>query len=377
MKAEGRRQKAEVRLNPRRAGTYLLLLSAFCLFSCATKKPKPVDERVPVTVAVVRTQNVPTEIHAIGNVKPRQTVGVRALASGQLTKVWFKEGDDVRSGQMLFSIDPRPYQATLSQARANLARDEAQQRNAESQAARYADLVKKDYVTREEYEKFTTAADAARAVVAADRAEVQNAQLQLSYCEIRSPLDGRTGGLMVHAGNLVKANDTTPLVVINQITPVDVEFSIPEAQLTQLRASKNQKMPVNAMPQAGGATIAVGNLSFVDNAIDPQTGTITLRATFPNTNRALWPGQYVNVSAVLAERPNSIVVPAQAVQTGQKGQYVYVVKNDNGVEMRPVRVSQSVDQFAVIDNGVSAGETVVTDGQLRLTPKSKVEIKTR
>lgn len=355
----------------------MIIAAAILAAACATKKQKPADEKVPVTVAVVRTQNVPAEIHAIGNVKPRQTVGVRALASGQLTRVWFKEGEDVRTGQMLFTIDPRPYEASLSQARANLARDEAQLKNAESQAARYADLVKKDYVTREEYEKYTTAADAARAVVAADRADVQNAQLQLSYCEIHSPLDGRTGSLMVHAGNLVKANDTTPLVVINQITPVDVEFSIPEAQLTQLRAAKNPKVPVSALPQAGGAPLATGTLSFVDNAIDPQTGTITLKATFPNANRALWPGQYVNVSAVLADRPNSIVVPAQAVQTGQKGQYVYVVTNDNGVEMRPVRVAQSVDQFAVIDNGVAAGETVVTDGQLRLTPKSKVEVKAR
>ena len=379
MKAEVRMQNAETDFRSWRACAvfFCLLPSAFCILSCSNKQQKPPDERVPVTVAVAQTETVPTEIRAIGNVKPRQTVAVRALVAGELTRVWFKEGDDVRSGQMLFTIDPRPYEASISQARANLARDEAQLKNAESQAARYADLVKKDYVTREDYEKYTTTADAARAVVAADRAAVQTAQLQLSYCEIRSPLDGRTGSLMVHPGNLVKANDTTPLVVINQITPVDVEFSIPEAQLAQLRSARNPKMPVNALPQGGGAPIANGTLSFVDNAIDLKTGTITLKATFPNTNRALWPGQFVNVSAVLAQRPNSIVVPAQAVQTGQKGKYVYVVKNDNGVEMRPVRISQSVDEFAVIDKGVAAGETVVTDGQLRLTPKSKVEVKTR
>jgi membrane fusion protein, multidrug efflux system len=316
-------------------------------------------------------------LRAIGNVQPRSTVSVRALASGQLDRVWFKEGDDVRAGQRLFTIDTRPYDAALSQARANMARDEANARNAESQASRYAELVKKDYVTREEYEKFVTAAAAARADVAADRAAVQNAQLQLSYCEIRSPLDGRTGSLMVHPGNLVKANDTTPLVVINQVTPVYVEFAVPEAQLAQLRALGNAKVAVSAMPQGSSAPIATGTLSFVDNAIDQQTGTITLKATFPNTNRALWPGQFVNVAAVLSQRPNSVVVPQQAVQTGQKGQYVYVVGRDNGVEMRPVRVSQSLDQFAVIDKGVAAGETVVTDGQLRLTPKSKVEVKTR
>jgi multidrug efflux system membrane fusion protein len=355
----------------------ITILAACVLAACSGTKQKPAEEKVPVTVAVAQTQNVPTEIRAIGNVKPPSNVAVRALVAGELTRVWFKEGDDVRKGQTLFTIDPRPYQAALSQARANLARDEAGLKNAESQAARYADLVKKDYVTREDYDKFTSAADAARAGVAADRAAVETAQLQLSYCEIRSPLDGRTGALMVHPGNLVKANDTTALVVINQITPVNVEFSIPESQLVALRAVGSPKIAVQALPQGGGAPIATGTLSFVDNAIDPTTGTITLKATFPNTNRALWPGQFVNVAAVLSQRPNTVVVPAQAVQTGQKGQYVYVVKEDNGVEMRPVRSTQSFDQFAVIDKGVAAGETVVTDGQLRLTPKSKVEVKVR
>ena len=355
----------------------IAIIAAVLLAACAAEKPKARDEKVPVTVAVAQSRNIPVEIRAIGNVQPRSTVAVRALASGQLTRVSFKEGDDVRAGQLLFTIDSRPYDAALAQARANLARDEAQLKNAESEAARYAGLVKKDYVTREEYEKWVTGAEAARAVVAADRAAVQNTQLQLSYCEIRSPLDGRTGTLMVHPGNLVKANDTTPLVVINQVTPVYVEFSVPESQLTQLRSLRSANVPVTALPQGGGAPIATGTLSFVDNAIDQQTGTITLKAIFPNTNRALWPGQFVNVAAVLSQRPNSVVVPAQAVQNGQKGQYVYVVRSDSGVDMRPVRVSQSVDQFAVIEKGVSAGETVVTDGQLRLTPKSRVEVKTR
>jgi len=355
----------------------LIIAAALLAAACATKKQKAPDERVPVTTAVAESRTIPNEVRAIGNVKPRQTVAVRALVGGELTRVWFTEGQDVRKGQTLFSIDPRPYDAALAQSKANLARDEAQLKNADAQAARYADLVKKDYVTREEYEKYTTAADALRASVAADRAAVQTAQLQVSYCEIRSPLDGRTGSLMVHQGNLVKANDTTPLVVINQVTPIDVEFSIPEAQIAQMKAGRNEKVPVSALPQGGGAPIAQGTLSFVDNAIDPQTGTITLKATFPNANRLLWPGQFVNVSVVLSQRPNSVVVPAQAVQSSQKGQYVYVVTNGNGVEMRPVRVAQSIDQLAVIDKGVAAGETVVTDGQLRLTPKSKVEVKTR
>lgn len=355
----------------------MIIGAALLAAACATKKQKAADEKVPVTTAVAETRTIPNEVRAIGNVKPKQTVAVRALVAGELTRVWFTEGQDVHKGQTLFTIDPRPYESTLQQAKANADRDEAQLKNAESQAARYADLVKKDYVTREEYEKYTSTADALRATVAADRAAVQNAQLQLAYCEIKSPLDGRTGSLMVHPGNLVKANDTTPLVVINQVTPIDVEFAIPEAQLAAMKSGRNDNVPVSAIPQGGGAPIATGTLSFVDNTIDPQTGTITLKATFPNANRALWPGQFVNVSVVLSQRPNSIVIPVQAVQTGQKGQYVYIVTPDNGVEMRPVRVAQSLDQVAVIDKGVAAGETVVTDGQLRLTPKSKVDVKVR
>jgi len=232
--------------------------------------------------------------------------------------------------------------------------------------------VKKDYVTKEEYEKMTSGAAAARAVVAADRAAIENARLQLAYCEIRSPIDGRTGNLMVHAGNLVRANDTVALVTINQIEPVYVEFKIPEAQLGQVRARAGAD--VQATPQAG-LTPATGKLTFIDNAVDPATGTISLKATFPNRDRSLWPGQYATVALTLGDRPNAVIVPAQAVQTGQRGQYIYVVTHDNGVEMRPVVVAQQLDQQAIIARGIAAGETVVTDGQLRLTPKSKVQIK--
>jgi len=279
-------------------------------------------------------------------------------------RVWFKEGDDVAKGQLLFTIDPRPYQAVLQQAQANLARDEAQLRNAEAQVARYDDLVKKDYVTKEEYGKIVADAGAARATVAADRAAVETARLQLSYCEIHSPITGRTGGLQVHAGNLVRANDTTPLVVINQIEPVRVQFSIPQDQLSTAH--------LNADVTAGSAK---GKLTFIDNAVDTTTGTIALRGTFANRDRALWPGQFVTVSMKVAQRDAAIVVPARAVQTGQRGQYVYVVKPGNAVEMRTVSVFRTIGQETIVDKGLAAGETVVTDGQLRLTPKSKVEIK--
>jgi multidrug efflux system membrane fusion protein len=221
----------------------------------------------------------------------------------------------------------------------------------------------------------TAAAEGAKAVTAADRAAVENARLQLSYCDIRSPIDGRTGSLMVHPGNVVRANDSNSLVVINQIAPVYVQFSVPETQLGALRARGEAGVPVAAMPQRGGAPIAEGRLSFIDNAVNTATGTITLKALFQNQDRALWPGQFVTVAVTLQERPNAVVVPSQSVQTGQRGQYVYVVKHDHSVEMRPVRVLESVDQESIIESGVAAGETVVTDGQLRLTPKSRVEVK--
>ena len=341
--------------------------------ACKGEKEKPADDRIPVTVATAQQKDMPVQIRAIGTVQPLQTVAVRALVPGQLQRVYFREGDEVRRGQVLFVIDPRPYQAALAQAQANLARDEAAMRNADAERARYAELVKKDYVTREEYGKISADAEAARATAAADRAAIQNAQVQLSYCQIRSPLDGKTGSLQVHEGNIVKANDTTPLVVINQVHPINVQFSVPEADLGRLRAG-GMGVPVAAASQ-GSPTLESGHLSFVDNAVDPTTGTITLKATFPNQDGALWPGQFVNVSVTLAARPNAIVVPAQALQNSQRGQYVYVVKRDNGVEMRPVAVAQQIDQQVIIERGVNAGETVVTDGQLKLTPKSKVEIK--
>ncbi len=355
----------------------IIAVVAVALAACSGAKQKPAEEKVPVMVAVATSKDVPIQIRAIGDVQPISNVAVRALVGGQLDKVWFKEGGDVRRNELLFTIDPRPYQAALAQAQANLARDEANQKNAESQAARYADLVKKDFVTREEYDNFTAAAAAARATVAADRAAADNARLQLSYCEIRSPLDGRTGSLMVHPGNIVKANDTTPMVVINQITPVYVQFAVPENQLGDFRSRGLHDVPVTAAPQGGGAPVTDGKLTFVDNAVDTTTGTITLKATFPNADRRLWPGQFVNVAVTLSSQRNATVVPTLAVQTGQKGQYIYVVKDGGAVEMRPVKVASSNDEEAVIASGITPGETVVTDGQLRLTPTSKVQIKSK
>jgi len=374
MKAEVRGQKAEVTLKSYvvfGTSAFCLLLSAFCTGT----KQKRADEKIPVTVAKASQKDVPVQLRAIGNVQAFSNVSIRALVGGQLTNVWFREGDDVRKGQRLFTIDPRPYQAALQQAEANLARDEANYRNAQSEAVRYAELVKKDYVTREDYDRITSAAESAKAVLAADRAAIENERLQLAYCNITAPIDGRTGSLMVHAGNIVRANDTNALVVINQVTPIYVQFAVPESQLGQLRARGGLGVPVSAAPQKGGTAIASGRLSFIDNAVDMTTGTITLKAVFTNQNRALWPGQFVTVAVTLQDRPNAVVVPTQAVQTGQRGQYVYVVKEDQSVEVRPVKVADTVEQESIIENGLGPGETVVTDGQLRLTPKSRVDVK--
>ena len=289
---------------------------ALAALACKQEKAKRADEAVPVTVATVEQKDVPIQIRAIGNVQPLSNVAVRALAGGQLQKVSFKEGDDVRKGALLFTIDPAPYNAALRQAEANLQRDEAQLRNAEAQAKRYGDLVKKDYVTKEEYDKWVSAAEAARAVVAADRAAVETARLQRSYCEIRSPLDGRTGSLMVHAGNLVKANDTTPLVVINQVEPVYVQFAVPEQNIGLLRQRGGAK--VDASSQQGGVPLATGTLTFIDNNVDTTTGTITLKATFPNRNRALWPGQYVNVAITTDNRTGLFAIASSCRRLSEK-----------------------------------------------------------
>lgn len=351
-----------------------ILAAAAVLTGCAKKEEKPRAERVPVLTATAERRSVPVEMHAIGSVQPINSIAVKSLVGGTLTRVWFAEGQDVRRGQMLFTIDPRPYQAELARAEANLARDEAQLKNAEAEAQRYASLVQQDFVTKQEADRALSARDVARANVAADRAAVENARLELSYCEIRSPMDGRTGGLMVHPGNLVKPNDVA-LVTINQISPVYVEFSVPESTLAEIRNQPMKSVTVSARPKAGGAQLAEGVLSFIDNAVDPTTGTIALKATFSNQNRSLWPGQFVDLGVRVSTRDNVTVVPSSAVLASQKGTYVWVVGNDGGVVNRPVTVTDTIGDDAIVEAGIQPGDVVVTDGQLRLNPKSKIEVK--
>jgi membrane fusion protein, multidrug efflux system len=361
-------------MNAKLKASLALAAGALVLSGCSSRK-KPAPEAVPVTVGTVTTKSVPIELTAIGSVQPYSTVAVKALINGELTEVHFREGQDVRKGDLLFTIDPRPYQAALAQAQAALARDRAQAINAQADARRYAELVKKDYVTEEQYDQTQATAAAAQATVQADEAAVEAARVNLSYCTIRSPIDGRTGNLMVHAGNVIKANDV-PLVTINQITPVYVAFSVPEQQLWEIKArAAAGKLDVLAAPAANSAPPGHGQLTFIDNAVDPTTGTIQLKATFPNRGRFLWPGEFVNVRLVLSKEANAVVAPAQAVQTGQEGEFVFVVKPDDTVESRPVTVARTVGQEAVIEKGLHPGERVVTDGQLRLVPGARVEIK--
>jgi membrane fusion protein, multidrug efflux system len=331
---------------------------------------------VPVTIGQVEQKPMPITINAIGTVEAYTNVAVRAQTTGELISVNFREGDDVRKGQVLFTLDRRPLEAALAQAEANFNRDTAQAQNARAQAARAQDLAARGIATREQLDQMTANAAALDATVAADRAAVENARVELQYATIMAPIAGRTGALMVHAGNLVRANDTTPLVVINQIAPINVTFGIPESQLPAFKRYMAQgTVSVTAQPPNETAAPPVGRITFIDNAVDQTTGTIKLKGTFANEKRHLWPGQFVNVVVTLTTDPRAVVVPTPAVQTGQQGQFVFVVKPDQTVELRPVTTSRSIGSETVIDTGLKPGETVVTDGQLRLTPGARISVK--
>jgi multidrug efflux system membrane fusion protein len=358
---------------------------------------------VPVTVAAVVQKNVPVEVQVIGNVEAYSTISVRAQVTGQLEKAFFHEGDYVKKDDLLFTIDRRPLEAALNQAKANLARDEAalgqseanlardqaQARYAESQANRYAQLFDQKIISRDQAEQLRANADAiaqavaadratiesAKAAIGASRANVANAEVQLSYTSIKSPIDGRTGNITVKQGNVVMAN-SMELMTINQVEPIYVTFSVPESQLPAIKTYMAQgKLPVKARPQDDPGGEETGTLTFVDNAVDTTTGTIKLKGTFPNHDHKLWPGQFVRVTLRLTTQQNAIVVPNEAVQTGQNGSFIYVVKQDRTVESRPVTVGARVDQDMVIESGLEPGETVVTQGQLRLAPGSRIVVR--
>lgn len=355
----------------------VLCLTLALLGACGkTEKQKGGMPPAPVTIGTVGQADVPVQMSAIGTVEAFSTVGVKAQVSGTLMKVHFREGQEVRKGDLLFTIDPKPYEAALRKAEAAMARDTAQLENARAEERRYAELVKKGYVSLTEYERVRTNAEALAAVVQSDAAQVEDAGLQLGYCTIRSPLGGRTGSLMVHEGNLIKANADSPIVTILQIEPVQVSFSAPERSLPEIRKHmEGGALRVEAYVTGDNALPAVGKLSFIENAVDVKTGTIMMKGTFENSDRRLWPGQFVNVVITLSVLKDAMVVPSGAVQTGQQGQYVFVVTAEKKAEMRPVSVGQTTQDIAVIEKGLSPGEQIVTDGQMRLFPGATVEIK--
>ena len=349
----------------------MLLLSA-----CGEKKQPAVAARVPVTVADVQQKTVAVQVRVIGNVEAYRTVGVKPQITGQIVGVHFSEGQDVKKGELLFTLDPRPFEADLLRAQANLAQDEAKAKNAEIEHERYRKLMEAGVVAKEQAEQMETNDSAMLATVKADRAQVEYARVQLIYTRIYSPIDGRTGNLMLHLGNVVKANPDDPMVTINQLTPIYVTFAVPQQTLPEIKQhTARGKLQVTANIQGQEDRSEEGTLSFIDNNVDLNTGTIKLKGTFTNTDRRLWPGQYVNVALTLNDEPNAIVVPAQAIVTGQEGPFVFVVKPDLTAEARPVKIERNVDNQAVISSGLSAGERVVTDGQIRLVTGSKVEIK--
>ncbi len=388
---------------------------------------------VPVTVGVVEQRDVPISVTAIGNVQAFSTVGVLSQVNGQIMKVHFTEGQDVKEGQLLFTIDPRPFQASLDQAQANVARDQAQlgqaqasavQREAEVQQAdanlardqaqwenarvqqrRYQELADKQFVAREQADQMRTNAEAlaatvradqaaianaraslraaqaavenAKATVRADEAMVENARLQLAYTHITAPMTGRTGNLLIHEGNVVKANDVgNPMVSINRVHPIYVTFAVPEQYLPQVKQFLAERTLRVETPIPGSDRRAEGELTFVNNTVDPATGMIQLKATFANTENTLWPGQFVNVDLTLTTLRQAVVTPSPAVQVGQTGSFVFVVKPDQTVEMRTVKPARTIGSRTIVEAGLRAGERVVTDGQLRLAPGVKVDIKT-
>jgi membrane fusion protein, multidrug efflux system len=349
----------------------------------------------PVVVSTVEQRDIPVQINAIGNVEAYQMVQIRSQVNGQIERVFFKEGDDVRKGQMLFQLDKAPFQAALEQAEGNLQRDQANAVNAQAQANRYTELEKQGVISREQAEQMRTQAQANASAVNADKAAVAAAKVQLRYTDIKAPIDGRAGALLINLGNLVKANDTPFLVQLNQVQPIYVAFSIPETQLQAVREySRSGKLKVLAYPkgQTANAENCVGRVSdpatrvkdpchtpegtltFIDNGVDPTTGTVKLKGTFVNEDRRLWPGEFVDVVLNLSVRKNAIVVPTKAIQTGQQGSYVYVVNQDNTAKPQPVQPTGTFQNLTLVAGGLTPGERVVVDGQMRIVPNGKVTV---
>jgi multidrug efflux system membrane fusion protein len=335
-----------------------------------TQKSAPA---VPVTSAPVVLKTVPVRLYAIGNVESYTTVALKARVDGQIVSVHFKEGDEVRQGAVLFELDPRPFAASLRQAQANLAKDKALLDRAVEQDKRYKDLLEKNFISPDAYEQVRTNAETAAATVSGDQAAIESARLSLEYCTIRAPVTGYAGRIQIQQGNLVRANDTNPLVTINQVVPIYTSFSVPEQSLADIRKYQaNGELRVQTRLADSSHALVTGRLSFIDNSADTTTGTIKLKAEFPNTDKTLWPGQFVNVVLTLYEQKGAVVAPSAAVQDGPNGQYVFVVKADQTIELRGIKVTRVDGEDTIIAAGLKPGEQIVTVGQRRLAPGTRV-----
>jgi len=352
------------------------LLAGCCLLVAGCSKP-PAQQTPPVPVQVAAATKIaaPLTLTANGVVEPLQTVAIQAQVGGALETVAFNEGDDVQAGQVLFKLDARPFEAALRQAEAALARDQVQAQNAQRDAERYRVLVEKDYVTKSQADQAQAAAAAMQATVESDKAAADNARLNLNYATIRSPIAGRTGRLLVRRGNIVRPN-SEPLVVVNQLRPIMVRFPVTQHDFPGLqRRNMRGPVPVRVITADSGRVGDVGTLAFLDNAVDSLTGTVTAKARFNNQTNSLWPGEYVRVSVELEVQPDAIAIPTRALLAGQQGSYVFVVGNDRVAKVRQISVGRTVGELTTIDEGLKAGEQVVVDGQSRLTPDARVDVK--
>jgi multidrug efflux system membrane fusion protein len=358
-----------------RTASRLAVFAALASGCAKQEAAPPARPATRVTVAQVIQKTMPVEVTAVGNVEAISTISIRAQVAGEVQNINFKEGDFVEKGQVLLTIDPRPYEAAVAQAKAALARDKATGKYNRAQAQRYKTLFDQGVIPAEQVDSFTSAADASDAIVNADEAAVKTAELNLEYCTIASPLDGRTGAVMVKAGNLVKVADV-PIVVINQVDPIYVNFTVPQQYWPDIKEDiERRALHVTVtIPQNLGRPVE-GTLTFVDNIVDSTTGTIHLRGTFENSQNRLWPGLYVSVLLTLSKQPNATVVPAHSIVTTQEGSYVYVVKANNTVEQRTILPNRTIDNDTVVDKGLQPGEVIVTDGQVNLVPGAKIEAK--
>ena len=357
------------------------MLSALLLVACGSSKKAakggPADSGglppASVTVAVAAQQSVPIIVSAIGNAQPYRTVQLKSMVDGQISRVLMQQGEYVHKGQLLFQLDKRPFQAALDQAVAKLAQDKATAAYNRAEAERDNALAKSGVIAPQVQQQQESLAQSGAATVQADQAAIETAKVNLGYTDIAAPIDARAGAILVNVGNTVQANSTNPLAILNQITPIYVQFNIPEAQLPAVRAAGVGHLQVQASPP-GSTTESTGSLTFINNTVDATTGTIQLMATFRNANRNLWPGEFVQVKVLLGTDKHATVVPASAVQTGDNGKYVYVVGSNGTAIMQPVTSPRTYRGLAVIASGVQPGQQVIVSGQMKVMPNSKVQV---